>query len=398
MQSLFGSLDFGPSSLWPAGTAAPFTTIEGRRAPELSKQVRLLSPRQPGVYGMVDCHGDLIYVGKAKNLRSRLLSYFRPKSRDRRSARIISRTKGIAWEHSPCEFFALLRELELIRRWRPSRNVAGQPLRRQHAYVTLGRAPAPYVFLSRKPQDRASPSPPTPLPQSEGSMLTGSFGPLRVGLRVLQALRHLNDWFGLRDCPQPQPMLFRVDGVAPGSAACLRHELGTCLGPCAALCTKEQYDTQTRRAWGFLEGDDETPLLELDRAMQEAAAAQRYERAAQLRDRRESLAWLRQQLERVREARERFSFVYQVSDQEGKRFWFLIHAGRPLHCLLPPVDRASGRKVHALLQSVFMETGADLARYEYADSTALVLAWFRKHPKEWKKTLQPAQALALCEC
>ncbi|MCI0378047.1 MAG: GIY-YIG nuclease family protein [Gemmataceae bacterium] len=383
MQSLFGCLDFGASSLWPTGTVPPPTTIEGRRAPELSKQVRLLCPRRPGVYGMVDCHGDLVYIGKAKNLRSRLLSYFRPKSRDRRSARIIRRTKGIAWEHSPCEFFALLRELELIRRWRPSRNVAGQPLRRQHGYVTLGRAPAPYVHLSRKPVGQVS-------------SLSASFGPVRVGVRVLQALRHLNDWFGLRDCPQPQQMLFRVDGVAPGTAACLRHELGACLGPCAALCTQEHYDAQAHRAWRFLEGEDDGPLLELDSAMQEAAATQRYEQAAQLRDRRESLAWLRQQLERVREARERFSFVYQVSDQEGKRLWFLIHAGRPLHCLLPPTDGASKQNARKLLRSVFMENDDDLAPYEYADSTALVLAWFRKHPKEWKKTLQPAQALARC--
>ena len=73
----------------------------------------------PRVYGMIDDRVRLIYVGKAKNLRSRLLSYFPENSRDPKAGKIISRTKRLVWEQSGDELAALLRELELIQRIRP---------------------------------------------------------------------------------------------------------------------------------------------------------------------------------------------------------------------------------------------------------------------------------------
>src|SRR6185436_5115761 len=101
-----------------------------------------------GVYGMVDLRGEVIYVGKARCLRSRLLSYFRPKSRDPKAGDIIRRTRLLAWEVLPTELSALLRELELIRRWQPRFNVQGQPRRRRPQWVCIGRPPAPQVFLA----------------------------------------------------------------------------------------------------------------------------------------------------------------------------------------------------------------------------------------------------------
>ena len=152
MASLFPSSafsGFGPSAHEPA--PAQLVRIQGRRAGPLSQGVREWAQRRPGVYGMLDEGDQLIYVGKAKSLRSRLLSYFRRKSRDRKAGRIISRTRSIVWEHVPSEFAALLRELELIRRWRPRYNVMGQPGRRRPIHVCLGRQPAPYVFLAHIP-------------------------------------------------------------------------------------------------------------------------------------------------------------------------------------------------------------------------------------------------------
>ena len=80
--------------------------------------VRTGSPKSPGVYGMVDGKGRLIYVGKAKELRTRLMSYCREK-RDHKAGRILHAARTIVWERAPNEFAALLRELELIRRHRP---------------------------------------------------------------------------------------------------------------------------------------------------------------------------------------------------------------------------------------------------------------------------------------
>src|SRR5262245_56846002 len=115
MQALFSPLtDLGPNALDPS-PAKPFT-IQGKTA-QLRAEIRKLCPRRPGIYGMVDRHGELVYIGKAKSLRIRLLSYFRKKGRDRRAKRIIAQARTILWEACPSEFAALHRELELIRRW-----------------------------------------------------------------------------------------------------------------------------------------------------------------------------------------------------------------------------------------------------------------------------------------
>ncbi len=74
--------DFGPNYLHPFAGSVPVTQIHGKRVAILRDRARQLAPKKPGVYGMIDVHGELIYVGKAKNLRTRLFSYFRTRSRD----------------------------------------------------------------------------------------------------------------------------------------------------------------------------------------------------------------------------------------------------------------------------------------------------------------------------
>jgi excinuclease UvrABC nuclease subunit len=100
---------------------------------------------------MLDQDEQLIYVGKAKNLRTRLHSYFRKKGRPAKASKIVAQAKSFVWEIMPSEYAGLLRELELIRRWRPRWNVQGQPLRRRLTFVCLGRAPSP-SFLIKKNQ------------------------------------------------------------------------------------------------------------------------------------------------------------------------------------------------------------------------------------------------------
>src|SRR5437764_643542 len=95
---------FGPHGL--LSEPPPLAHVEGRRPRRLRARVRAECPRLPGVYGMVDAAGELVYVGKAKVLRSRLLSYFRPNSRDPKAGRIIEATRLIAWEPAHAEFAA----------------------------------------------------------------------------------------------------------------------------------------------------------------------------------------------------------------------------------------------------------------------------------------------------
>jgi hypothetical protein len=127
--------------------------------------------------------------------------------------------------------------------------------------------------------------------------------------------------------------------------------------------------------------------------MEEAAAAQLFERAGSLRDRLVPLQWLAGKLERLRHARERLSFVYPVAG-----LWYLIHGARTLAALPAPSDAAGQERARVAIQAVFHEQRAGWLReaYEHADGMMLVLAWFRKHPGELQRTMTPQQALELC--
>jgi excinuclease ABC subunit C len=376
---------FGPDGLAPSLPPPSLFQVRARRASSLRRRVRAECPRCPGVYGMVDVNEELIYVGKAKNLRARLLSYFRPRSRDAKAGRIVEQTRRIVWEPQPSEFAALLRELELIRRWQPRCNVQGRPGRRRLSYVCLGRRPAPYAFLAGRPPSTA----------------LASFGPVPAGRRAGEAVRRINDWFRLRDCAQAQEMVFADQGElfpvvrAPG---CLRYEIGTCLGPCTGVCTRAAYRDQVRAAQAFLAGTDDAPLTALQGEMVAASAATQYERAAALRDKLEALRWLRDRLDRLRLARQQHSFVYPVSGEGGRDFWYLIHHGRVARALPAPADRVGRREAAAAVEAVYFAEGARgrLLAADEVDGVLLVAGWFRRQPGERERILAPEAALALC--
>jgi excinuclease ABC subunit C len=376
---------FGPPSLSLDGAVPSLHVLESRRASRLRHKVRIECPRRPGVYGMVDAAGELIYVGKAKCLRSRLLSYFRHRSRDPKAGHILRETRALAWEPGVSEFGALLRELELIRRWQPRFNVQGQPKRRRRVYVCVGRRPAPHAFLARRPPSTAS----------------AAFGPVPAGWTAREAVRRLNDWYRLRDCPQAQEMVFADQGeLFPvlRAAGCIRHEIGNCLGPCAAACSRADYRMNVQAALAFLEGRDESPLEMLEREMAEASAALAFERAAALRDKREALHWLTEHLRRVRNACQH-SFVYPVQSHDGGELWYFVRRGIVCSVLPAPGDEAGRRRTADVLEAVYQRGGKvpGPPGPGEIDGVLLVAAWFRKHAAERQRLLTPEAARALCE-
>jgi excinuclease ABC subunit C len=357
---------------------------------------------------MVDAHGELIYVGKAKSLRPRMLSYFRPRSREPKAGRILARTVSLLWEYCPSEFAALHRELELIHRWRPRFNVHGQPHRRSLTYVCLGREPAPYAFLAVRPPAR----------------VLAQFGPVPAGERARQAVRRLNDWFQLRDCSQSQEMFFTEQAELfpmTRGAGCLRFELGTCLGPCVAACSRSSYRERVQAAAAFLAGTERTPLEILQREMNAASAALAFERAAELRDKRESLNWLSEQLKLLERARVENSFVYPVAGLDGKDLWYLIHGGRTVAVVLPPSQADCSPTSRKILEAVFRApspqpgvssrvVNGDWYRLPLStqhspltrngpltcqemDGLFLITSWFRLHPGERQRVLDPTEAM-----
>ena len=330
---------------------------------------------------MIDAHGRLIYLGKAKALRPRLLSYFRARSRDPKAGHILRDTRAITWEHAPSEFAALLRELELIRVWRPRFNIRGQPHRRRRTYVCLGRPPAPYAFLSRRPPAGA----------------LGVFGPVSAGRRAREAVYYCNDWFRLRDCSQAQAMHF-ADGTelfpTVRTAGCLRYEIRTCLGPCAGACSRKKYYDHVRAARAFLCG---APVVveRLEREMMEASQALAFERAARLRDRLESFRWLQEHLKRIRLRRQSHSFVYPVSGHQANDIWYLIHRGNVEWTIAVPDDAVGRRRAARSIRAVYQTKRPRPERptVEEVDTILLVAAWFRRHPEERARCLRPGELL-----
>ncbi|MCE9530480.1 MAG: GIY-YIG nuclease family protein [Planctomycetes bacterium] len=383
MKSLFpheAFSGFGPSHIHPAGFVPAFADVRGRHATKLRAGIRTDAPRLPGIYGMIDRRGSLIYVGKAKSLRARLMSYFREQSRDPKAGRIISRTATIVWETATDEFAALIRELELIQRFRPRYNVQGQPGNRRYVYVCLGRPPAPTLFVTREPTGKEM----------------ACYGPLVGMARVRESVRRLNDLFRLRDCSQKQVMhfadqraLFELD-LAP---ACLRHDIDTCLGPCAGLCSRRQYGKNLQALRNFLDGSDRQLLGDLETAMLKASADMEYEKAMVVRDKLDDLRRLTERLVWLKNARQDHSFIYPLEGADQRVVWYLIERGQVRAAVYPPRNGKSAKFVEGLLNQIYIDHHeTTLMPRRQVDSVLLVAAWFRKRVEERTKCLPAAEA------
>lgn len=377
---------FGPCR-WMQNAEPASQRAHGARPSQLRSNLRVLCPAKPGVYGMLDETGELIYVGKAKLLRQRLLSYFRPRSRPAKAGRVLRHTRTIVWETCAHEFAALVREQELIRRWRPRWNVQGQPLRCRLAFLCVGRGPGPYAYLTRQPAQDA----------------VAVFGPISGSEHALRAVQRLNDHFQLRDCPSPQEITFPEQGglfplVRP--PGCLRAELGTCLAPCTGACERTDYAAQVKAAVAFLAGDTKRTLGNLQQAMVAAGDRQQFERAASLRDAWTDLTWLAEQLARLRHAQEAMSFVYPLPGWDGSVHWFLIHGARVVECVSAPTVPEEACRVAGSLSSVYggKKLGSLLTPYEHHDGRLIVMQWFRQRPRERQKIMSVEQAHAHCAC
>ena len=350
---------------------------------ELHQSVRGNVPRTPGVYGMVGKTGDLIYVGKAKCLRSRLMSYFRDSS-DPKAAKIIRHTKCLLWEHQADEFAALLRELELIQRHRPRFNVQGIPGHRRTVYLCLGRGPAACAYLTREPTGKE----------------LAAYGPFVGRGRSHEAVRRFNIEFHLRDCPTTTAFHFAEQQElfdSERNAKCLRYELGTCLGPCAGYCSTGQYGIAVQKARAFLEGKDVGVIDALRQEMTQHAKAFRFEQAATWRDRAALMEWLHDKLTFLRTARSKTSFVYPLVGADGECRWYLIHAGLVQAVVRQPKCLATAAATMSMMKDVFANRYNRSTNLERCvDSVLLVTGWFRKREEQRKALLSHRSASGRC--
>jgi excinuclease ABC subunit C len=219
-------------------------------------------PASPGVYIFKDAGGTVLYVGKAKNIRSRVASYF-TRSGDGRPkiAELRGRVRQIDFIATRTETEALVLEANLIKRHRPRFNAS---LRDDKSYpyivVTLGDE-YPRVFATRSSHD----------PRHR------YFGPFPSASSVHATLDVLNKTFPFRKCRGPEPG--RRSGVP-----CLNYHIGRSVAPCIGAVTKEEYDGIIADVIAFLEGRVDGLIREREAAMREAAKEMDFERAAKVRD------------------------------------------------------------------------------------------------------------------
>ena len=215
---------------------------------------------RPGVYRMLDAQGGVLYVGKARNLKKRVSSYFRKTGLNAKTRALVSQIAGIEVTVTNTEGEALLLENNLIKQYRPRYNVL---LRDDKSY--------PYVYLST---DQEFPR----LSFHRGARRGKGryFGPYPSSGAVRESLHLLQKLFRVRQC---EDSFFR-NRTRP----CLQYQIKRCTAPCVGYVSAAGYAGDVRNTVLFLEGKSSAVIDAMVRKMERAAAELHYEQAAEIRD------------------------------------------------------------------------------------------------------------------
>ncbi|GAB1137591.1 excinuclease ABC subunit UvrC [Shewanella algae] len=213
----------------------------------------------PGVYRMYDSGGSVIYVGKAKDLKKRLSSYFRKNLPNVKTQALVSHIANIDVTLTHSETEALILENDYIKQYLPKYNVL---LRDDKSY--------PFILLSQHRHPRLAYH---RGPQREKGQY---FGPYPNGGAVRESLHLMQKLFPIRQCDD---LYYKAR-----SRPCLQYQLKRCSAPCVGKVSDEEYQEQVKLATLFLKGKDQQVLSALVKKMEQAAESMAYEQAARYRD------------------------------------------------------------------------------------------------------------------
>lgn len=239
-------------------------------------------PTDPGVYIFKDDAGNVLYVGKAVNLRSRVSSYFQSGLPVRLEA-LMSRVYDCEYVVTDSEVEALVLEGQLIKEYQPRYNVNLKD-DKDYPYIKLTGEVYPRMELVRLPEKK-------PRREVETAREPRYFGPFTRVRPVRQTMRLLGRVFPLRKCRQP------LDG-RPRGEPCLNFQMKRCLAPCRGeeAVSREEYNRLVEQVSLFLQGKQRDLVKELENKMREAAENMDYEKAAVYRDRIRNLQSLNEPL------------------------------------------------------------------------------------------------------
>jgi excinuclease ABC subunit C len=228
---------------------------------ESIKEILAEAPISPGVYLMKNRLGKVLYIGKAKNIKNRVKSYFTgAKDISSKTRMLVAYIEDLEFLTTKTELEALLLEASLIKKHKPKFNVR---LKDDKSYPYLKVSlehPFPRLYLSRNVrQDGAE-----------------YFGPFISSFAIRETIKFLNQTFMIRDCGDTE--------MKNRKRPCMTHQIGRCKAPCVGLVSKVEYQGDIKSALQFLKGKNKKLLSDLEKQMKESAKQEMFEQAGRLRD------------------------------------------------------------------------------------------------------------------
>ncbi|MDQ7251322.1 excinuclease ABC subunit UvrC [Dongia sedimenti] len=303
------------------GEASPSRGGRGRLAHGagvIREKVKTL-PNSPGVYRMMNAKGDVLYVGKARDLKKRVTAYTQPYRQGNRIQRMISETTSMEFVTTHTEVEALLLEANLIKRYMPRYNVLLRDDKSFPYILITGDHPAPQLAKHRGARNRPG----------------EYFGPFASAGAVNRTIVALQRAFLLRPCS---------DSIfASRTRPCLQFQIKRCSAPCVGRITEADYQGLVQEAHDFLTGKSDAVKLRMSAEMQQASDALEFEKAARLRDRIQALAAIQSRqdinLENVEEA----DIIAAHQEESGHScvqvFFFRNHSNYGSRAYFPAHDR-----------------------------------------------------------
>lgn len=347
------------------GIARPVTRRPKEKAPRASSVVdrSMLAtiPKAPGVYLMRDANEQVVYVGKAKNLRDRVGSYFsQPLGYTRKMDGLIESLQRIQVEVVGSEIEALLLESQLIRRYQPRYNTA---LRSHEHY--------PFIRV-----DVANPWPRVSLAKSRAEDGARYFGPFRSAATARKTVDLINRVVPLRTCTRS------FKSARSYGSPCIQLDLGRCMGPCVGRADRDEYMALVRQVVEYVDGRDQSLHELLWQGLEDAAESLDFERASRLRRELQASLSLTSAQRRIRESIESsWALLVTPSPAPDAIEVMMVLSGRVWAQVR--ADRAVGYEILAerLAESWqrFLQRGLPDVDHDSVDDVHILNSWLAKH-------------------